>query len=449
MRLNPRLSLITLLISVFVNSTHASANELTLDSAIRLALENNPAIASAQAHSRQADARLKQARGSLLPRLNLDYSYNNTDNPLDIFGARLMSRSVDPAIDFATADALNEPDDATVETTRLGLVWPIYTGGQRLAGIAGARAMQQASEQGYRFSRELLRYQVTAAYRGLQASSEQIHIAEQAVSAAEKHVRTTRRLSREGRIIKSDQLTAEVYLSRMQGQLEQARLQHKLAQQQLLTLINHNEAFDKLSQWQWPQPAVANEQAALLTQAGKQRPDLQAAMARVDAARASVKKSRGKLHPQVGVVANRDRIDSDFGEADSWNAGAYVKFNLFNGGNDYYGIRAEQQALIQAEQQLKLKRLRVNDEVTTAIQRMNTAAIRLHIARNSSTRALEAVSRVQRRYGQGRTILIDLLQAEGALVTTRSEALSAALDYEIALAALALASGEHAKGDKQ
>ncbi len=234
----------------------------------------------------------------------------------------------------------------------------------------------------------------------------------------------------------------------MQGQLEQARLQHKLAQQQLATLINDNKPLHPASQWQWPEPAAPGEQSALLQQAGRQRPDLQASRARVDAARASVKRSRGKLHPQVGVVANRDRIDSDFGEADSWNAGAYVQFNLFNGGSDYYGIREQQQALIQAEQHLKLKRLQVNGEVNTAMERMNTAASRFQIARDSSTRALEAVQRVQRRYGQGRTILIDLLQAEGALVTSRSEALAAALDYEIAQAALALATGKHIEGNK-
>lgn len=428
-------------------TTSVKAETLTLQAALNLALQNNPAVASARAQSRLADARLKQARGSLLPQLNLNYAYSNTDNPLDIFGARLMSRAVDPATDF-TADKLNQPEDATIETTRLGLVWPIYTGGQRLAGISGARAMSEAGEHGYHFSRALMRYQVTAAYRGAQAANEQVAIAGDAVAAAERHVNTTRRLSREGRIIKSDRLTAEVYLSQVQGSYQQARLQSQLAQQRLATLINSNEQKAEVSQWQWPQVGTVNQHNEAVNRALGQRTDLLATAARVEAARASVKQHRGKLHPQVGLVANRDRINSDFGEDDSWSAGAYVQLNLFRGGNDYYGIKAEQQSLIQAEQQLQLKRLQVTEEVNAAIHRMQSAAARLEIARTSSDKAREAVTRVQQRYGQGRTILIDLLQAEGALAKTRGEALSAALDYEVARAALALATGENREGSR-
>ena len=430
--------------------THAiaanGAEILTLESALNQALESNPMLRSAEAQTQQTSAQLKQAQGGLWPQLNLNYYYNKSDDPLDVFAARLRTRSVNTATDF-TDNELNEPDEATLETTRLGLNWPLYTGGQRLAGVAGARAVHNASLHNYRYSRALLRYQVTAAYRGLQATTEGLRIAGDAVTAAEAHVKTTRRLSRAGRIIKSDRLTAEVYLSRMQGGLEQARLQQQQARYQLASLINADTALQtRLSAWTWPATSRSADEQDMLTQAMAQRADLKAAKAQTQAARANVRKSRGKLHPQIGIVANRDRMESDFGDGDSSSAGAYVQLNLFSGGSNYYGIKAQQQALIQAEEQLKQQRLRITQEVRTVVSQQRIAAKRLQIARASINQARDAVTRVKRRYGQGRTILIDLLQAEGALVQTRTDALAAALDYELAQAALKLAIGN---GDTQ
>lgn len=433
---------LALLVGGWAHVTVANGAEvLTLDSALKQALENNPMLRATEARTLQADARLKQAKGGLWPQLNLNYYYNKSDDPLDVFAARLRTRSV--TNDDLTPLELNEPDSATLKTTRLGLNWPLYTGGQRLAGVDGARAMHNASLHTYRYSRALLHYQVTAAYRGLQAATEGLRIAGDAVTAADAHVKTTRRLSREGRIIKSDRLTAEVYLSRMQGGLEQARLQQQQARYQLASLINADTTLEtRLSAWAWPTPGAHADEQALLTQAMARRADLKAAKAQTQAARANVRKSRGMLHPQIGIVANRDRMESDFGDGDSNSAGAYVQLNLFSGGSNYYGIKAQQQALIQAEQQLKQQRLRITQEVRTVVSQQQIAAKRLQIARASINQAHDAVTRVKRRYGQGRTILIDLLQAEGALVQTRTDALTAALDYELAQAALKLATGD-------
>ncbi|MDH5632465.1 MAG: TolC family protein [Gammaproteobacteria bacterium] len=421
-----------------------AAETLSLDAAINQALSQNPVIAGAEARAESAKARLSQAKGSLWPQLNLNYLHTNSDNPLDVFAARLMTRSVDPATDFS-AQNLNEPEEVTLQTTRLNLNWPIYTGGQRLAGIAGARAMSEAGDLGFRFTRDLVRYQVTSTYRALQAADAGLDIATDAVKAGEQHVATTRRLTREGRIIKSDQLTAEVFLARMKGALAQARQQRETAQLQLSTILG-NQAGQSYTPVSWVAPVISavTDADALVARALAQRPDLAAVKAQEQAALARLRGARGKLHPVVGLTANRDHYDSDFGEADSWNAGAYVQLNLFNGGSDYYGIRAEHQAVAEAGKQLEQKRLQVAQEVRTAISRKQIAADRLLIANDTIGRAQSAVTEVQRRYGQGRTILIDLLQAEAALVQTRTEALSAGLEYELADAALALAVGNSA-----
>ena len=52
---------------------------------------------------------------------------------------------------------------------------------------------------------------------------------------------------------------------------------------------------------------------------------------------------------------------------------------------------------------------------------------RLKLASRNLVTARKAVRQVDERYGEGRTILIDLLQAEQALLNSRSEWLNASL----------------------
>ena len=56
-------------------------------------------------------------------------------------------------------------------------------------------------------------------------------------------------------------------------------------------------------------------------------------------------------------------------------------------------------------------------------------------------RARENVRLIKQRYGQGRTILIDLLQAERTYTDARNEELISRLGLEVGQAALRLAEG--------
>ena len=62
---------------------------LSLKDAVRLALRENPAVAGANAGVRAAEARVDQARGGALPRVNYAESYTRSDNPVFVFGALL------------------------------------------------------------------------------------------------------------------------------------------------------------------------------------------------------------------------------------------------------------------------------------------------------------------------------------------------------------------------
>ena len=76
------------------------------------------------------------------------------------------------------------------------------------------------------------------------------------------------------------------------------------------------------------------------------------------------------------------------------------------------------------------KELEIRKEVRNAFAAINEGENRLKLAKANLSDAQNAVTLVNERYGEGRTILIDLLQAEQALMKSRSESLNSQLLLE-------------------
>jgi outer membrane protein TolC len=83
----------------------------------------------------------------------------------------------------------------------------------------------------------------------------------------------------------------------------------------------------------------------------------------------------------------------------------------------------------------------VRQDVRVARETLREAGARNTTAAQNAERARENVRLVKQRYGQGRTILIDLLQAERAYTEARNEELVSRVGLEVGQAALQLADG--------
>jgi outer membrane protein TolC len=160
----------------------------------------------------------------------------------------------------------------------------------------------------------------------------------------------------------------------------------------------------------------------------------------VDAARAAYR-------PRVSLLGSSDWFDDEPGlENRSWRVMGVVSMNLFSGGADRNRVAAARHDLVAEQARLKSMDLSIRHELRQALLSLHGAVQRYQIVSASLGQARRGVKLVDERYGQGRTILIDLLQAERALVDTRSEAVAAALAVYNARAALALAAGTATEG---
>ena len=438
-RLKPQLLLLLL---AFGAGVPAQAGVYDLDQALRQALAHNPELLASGEQAQAAVSRAGGARGALWPQLGLRYFVRRSDSPLDAFADKLNTRVVDPAADF-TGAALNHPDPSTLHATELAVSWPLYTGGRVSAAIRQADEHSEVARLEYERRQQLLVHRTRAAYFAAQAAQLGAAISADAARAAREYAGTGARLAREGRSVASDQMTAELTLAGNESAREQASRRRDQALDELKLLMGLAPQTEiELMPWQPPTTVAAVALDELEARVLAARKDLHAASAQQNAAQARIDETQAAFLPQFGVVAaNSWYADNSAFDNRSQSIMGVLSINLFSGGRDRHevGVARHQAAESNARRQALEQAIRA--ELRAAYRDLASAQARLAIAARTVDKARANVALVKKRYGEGRTILLDLLMAERLLVDTRNEELSAALLVKTSESALQLADG--------
>ena len=179
----------------------------------------------------------------------------------------------------------------------------------------------------------------------------------------------------------------------------------------------------------------ASEQRALT-----QRKDLRASQSQIDAGQARVEQARAAFLPQVSLVATNQWYDrSATLDNKSTSVMGVVSMNLFTGGSSHHQVAAARSQVNESEIRLRNQERMIRSEVRNAHNNLREALARQAIAAENADKARETVRLVKKRYGEGRTILIDVLMAERVLVETRNEELASSYHVAVSRAALRLA----------
>jgi outer membrane protein TolC len=419
----------------------ASAETFDREQAVRHALAHNPELLAMREQVAAAGGRTQAAQGARLPSLGLSYSARSSNNPLDAFADKLNTRSVTTP-DFDPA-RLNHPGTSDLHMTQLALRLPVYAGGRVSASLTSAEEMENYARLQYERARELTAFQTLRAWLNVQAAQEGLAIADNAVKAAQDHARTTAQLAREGRIVVSDKLTAEVNLAAVQSQREQAATRLESARNQLKLVMGLPlEAEITLAPAVFGAAADTTNATEIETRALANRRDLAAARAMHQAAKARVLAARAVHKPSVDFIATHNRFDDNPGfDEHSSSVMGVVSLDLYAGGRHQGEITTTLAEERGAQWRVQSLEQTVRHDVREARENLRESRARHATAADNAERAKENVRLVKQRYGQGRTLLIDLLQAERSYTDARSEELVSRVNLEVGQAALHLADG--------
>ncbi|MEI6083497.1 MAG: TolC family protein [Verrucomicrobiota bacterium] len=409
----------------------ASAEEISLPDAIRLALKNNPDLATAQQRVNAARAGIQQTESALWPQVRVGAGYTASDNPVQAFMMTLNQR----ALNLATAN-FNHPDTTDNYNGKVLAHWSLYDGGQTLATRQAAKLNTEAAGQSLAAARNDLVFEVTRAFYTIGKARQFVSTAEAAVTNMTATVNVASNRFDAGQTLKTDLLDAQVRLAESEENLIRARNAAALSELVFRTVLGVTNA---VTVSEIPSPRGGEGQGEGLPS----RPELTAAHTAVAAADRQVRAAQAGYVPRLNAFAS---YDLDSGDAsrfkDSWIAGVSVDLNVFDGFLTRSKINEARANLESARQQERKLALAITLETRQAQLSFEEAQARLDTTGKSGAQAEESVTITKDRYANGLALLTQLLDAETALTAARQRRAAAETDVLIAQAALDRALGK-------
>jgi outer membrane protein TolC len=418
----------------------AQTNGLTLGEAVRTALAHNRALNAAREQGIAAQAGLTQARAGLLPRLDAEETFTETNNPTLVF-SNLLNQQRFTQDDFAV-DSLNHPSSLSNFGTRVRVEQPLFAGGKLRAGLDAAHAGIAAFEaQQARAEQETI-FQTCRAYYGILLADGNLKAVDKALAASREHFETAQALFERGAVVRSDLLRAEVLV----GSLERQRIDAENATRTARSQLNYIMAADGEIRLEESDAWPALDAPPGLDQSTEialgQRPDLQAAEHAWQRDQAALRQMQADYLPSLGVIGQYEVDSENLDQAgDSYAVFVGARWNLFNG---LATVGKAREAAAHAARSRLLRddlAARIRVEVEQAWRGLTGATRQVEVAERNQERAKENLSIVRDRYSGGLARSVDVLDAVRTAQEAEIELLQARVSRQLRHAELDLATG--------
>jgi outer membrane protein len=430
---------LALTLSVGVYS-HA-AERLTLERAIDIAVRNNPVLKAADAQVQGADALVLKSASGFLPKVTVSETWSRTDNPMMALGAKLNREMVSPA-DFDPA-VMNNPDPVSNYNTRLAVIQPVWNGGKEYIGRQQAKLGREASVQDRNRTRQETVFNVVKAYYGLLLAREHHTVALQSLEATEATVKLAEARYRAGAVLQSDLLRAKVQYAEMSEMLTRSENGVKLAMAGLNFAMGAPQQTEYAVEDALAPQTLKGDMDGFVSEALALRPGLVSLGLNRNNAEKSVSMARADYVPSLNLMGqvdwNSGKLAGD--DAKSWAVLAMLQWNLFDGlvtTANVWQASATAGRMKALEEQM---RAGVQLQVRQSYYTLQSTLDRIAATSSSVQESEEGLRIIQKRYEAGMTTFVDVLNAENALLRTRTNALQALYDNNIANAELKLAMG--------
>jgi outer membrane protein len=433
-------ALVLLLVAAVAMTAYAS-EPLSLDQAIETALKSHPNLKAADSQVEGAQANVLKSKSGFLPKVTLSETWSKTDNPLMVLGTKLNQASVTQS-DFNPA-VMNDPDSISNYNTRLAVIQPVFNGGKEYLGVKQARLASEAAAQDRARARQETVFNVVKAYYGLLLAKEYDKVAIQSLETSAANVKLADARFKAGAVLQSDLLRANVQYAEVKEMATRSGNGVKLA------AANLNFAMGVPQESEYAVEGVLSSQYmkegldGMISGAFSLRPDLSSINLNRKNAETNVSQARTDYVPSLNLMGqvdwNSDRLAGN--DAKSWAVMAVLQWNLFDGLVTTSRVREASANAGRMRAMEEQMRSGVQLQVRQAYYNMSASLERIAATSSSVQEAEEGFRIVQKRYEAGMTTLVDVLGAENALIRSRTGALQALYDNNVAAAELRLAAG--------
>lgn len=403
----------------------AAAMDIDLKGAVTTAIQNNRDITIAELERREAEADVSAAAAKKNP--SVSYSWQRNQYPTQVVTTALGTQSSNHGY-----------------SQGINVSWPIWTFGKVEGAIDAARYQKNIADLNvYKTEADTKLAAVQAYYQYLEA----VKLAEvqaQSVTDYASHLNNVQQQFDAGIVAKLDVLSSNVSLANAKQKSIAADNTRDVAEANLNNIMRvpMNTTLNPLDK-NFPEPEfdLTMEQAILMAQ--KYRWELVEADYGVRAAEASLRSAKAGYLPTVSVGGGYSWKEASVTavDKDDWAVQGGLSWSLLDGGATQASVKKADAAVKTAQETLLQAREKIELEVRQDYLNVLSYKEQIRAAEASVAQAEEAYKIATVRYSSGVGINLDVLDAELALNTARTNYITALYNYNIGLATL-----EHAMG---
>ena len=465
---NIRSLLVTILAVIFFSPV-LSAQRMTLNDAVDIALKNNDRIHQYEERLKQKKYENYETWGNFLPSLTFNGSYNHMNTPLEmdlspvreaiigttLGGMQILGASAATLTYANAAFQKSLPSDEFIVQLKkqdfkegyfLG-IQPIFLGGKLLAAKKYASSELQSSEiELKKIQNEVIQETITE-YLSVVLLNDVIRTRENVLTGMQKHQSDAKRLLDAGLIAAHQELRAEVAVAEAERNLFDDQNKHTLALialknalglpeldpvevSELLTFINIPDSLN-----------------VFLSQAQHSNPILQILAQKKDAAAQKFNAERAEFLPQIAAFGKYEVFPQDLmvGLEPHWVVGINVSINLFNGFKKYSRL----ESAMHLEREVEFTEVDASHNINLLVNKnytdMTNSRNRFFKLKSNLSLAHENLRLMSNRFQTGLGTSLDVIDAQLILEKDEIESKMSLFDYYKSMTELYTAVGSPQK----
>lgn len=414
-------------------SNLAYANKtLSWQECIDLAKGNNSDLQAAEARLRAFEFQERTTFSGFLPSLNV--SLNHTKNHNSFIGG-----GGGGGVPIGAAGVTT-----TFNTAQLTGSWNLFSGFQDLGRIEQAKANTRMQLAQLQNTKAQISFELKSAYQSLLFATEYAKLTQEITSRREENLRLVELRFESGLENKGSVLLSEANYEQAKYDNILALNAKRIATAQLAQVLG----FDEFTEIKISDPIPTHDQEPHLRPDFKKvllkNPEVLRVQAEEEVASQSLRISKSTFMPSLDLSgsAGRMRIEDVPGDRNTWSVGLSLSFPLFNGGQDYYGIKSASALLHSASSNLENTRRRVLARLEATYSSYVEAVAKLRVDKTfrDATSVRSEISR--KRYNNGLITFDDWNIIEDDLILRQKIYIQSTRDRVIAEAAHEQALGQ-------
>lgn len=419
---NPGSLRLALFVAAGMISNCAPASAETLRQALSSAYRYNPILESGRAEVRAIDENVSIAHGHFRPTVAASgtLSWEHT-----IIKGDGTTAAIDPTGNLTTGGANRQ---ATYGVT---IDQPIFNGFQSINRLRAEEAGVRGAREGLRGNESNILLRAVSAYVSVLSSLELVKAQEQNLARLDKEVRIAKERVALTELTNTDLSQAQLRRSVTVSAVASARDGLKAARAAYLNVVGHepNDLRDPNLPGNLPK-SLAEAQAI----AAQENPFVIATLYSEESARHSVEMVRGQLLPQLSLNASWGDEYNTNGVSFQRDALVQARLSvpLYEGGRTQAAVRQAKQIHLARIQSIETARASVQQAVAISWSQLDTARTRVNLGAAQIRAAEVALEGVRKEEAIGQRTLLDVLNAEQAVLDSRVAAINARRDLVVA-----------------